>query len=86
MTDDMKSEDIPRDELLLGDLPSLDIAPGHAEQLRQRAHAILRAEQASPPVGSFAHRYQRRIEPALLIGLGACQLLWAVHSTWQLFH
>jgi hypothetical protein len=89
MTDDMKSEDIPRDGIprdeLLGGLPSLDIAPERAEQLRRRAHAILRAQQASPPVGSFAHRYQRSIEPALLIGLGGWQLLWAVHGTWQLF-
>jgi hypothetical protein len=90
MTDDMHSNDTPRDEppsgeLLLGGLTSLDVAPDRAEQLRRRAHAILRAEQASPPVGSFAYRYQRSIEPALLIGLGVCQLLWAVHGTWQLF-
>jgi hypothetical protein len=86
MSDDLKSDDIPRDELLLGGLPSLDVVPERAEQIRRRAHAILRAEQASPRVGSFAHRYQRSIEPALLIGLGVCQLVWAVHGTWQLFH
>jgi hypothetical protein len=95
MTDDTKSEDIPREdvprediprgELLLEGLPSLDITPARAEQLRRRAHAILRAEQASPPVGSFAHRYQRTIEPVLLIGLAGWQMLWAVHGTWQLF-
>jgi len=91
MTDDMKSEDTPRDDPPFGDLPlaglpPLDVAPERAEQLRRRAHAILRAEQAAPRVGSFAHRYQRSIEPALLIGLGLCQLIWAVHGTWQLFH
>jgi hypothetical protein len=85
----MKSDHIPPDDppsgdLPLGALPPLDVAPQRAEQLRRRAHAILRAEQAAPPVGSFAHRYQRSIEPALLIGLGVCQLLWAAHGTWQL--
>jgi hypothetical protein len=87
----MNDEHIPHDdrpfgELPLGALPALDIAPERAEHIRRRAHAILRAEQAAPPVGSFAHRYQRSIEPALLIGLGVCQLLWAVHGTWQLMH
>jgi hypothetical protein len=66
-------------------LPPLDIAPERAEHIRRRAHAILRAEQAAPPVGSFAYRYQRSIEPALLIGLGLCQAIWATHGTWALF-
>jgi hypothetical protein len=86
----MNHEPIPRDdppsgELPLGGLPALDVTPERAEQIRRRAHAVLRAEQAAPPVGSFAHRYQRSIEPALLIGLGVWQLLWAVQGTWQLF-
>jgi hypothetical protein len=66
------------------DFPALDVAPERAEQIRRRAHAILRAEQAAPPVGSFAYRYQRSIEPALLIGLAVCQLIWAAHGTWLL--
>lgn len=87
----MTDEHIPHDHQPFGDLPlaglsPLDVAPQRAEHIRRRAHAILRAEQAAPPVGSFAHRYQRSIEPALLIGLGVCQLLWAVHGTLQLFH
>lgn len=84
--EDISSDGLPSGELPLGRLPALDIAPERAEHIRRRAHAILRAEQAAPPVGSFAHRYQRSIEPALLIGLGVCQLLWAVHGTWQLLH
>jgi hypothetical protein len=92
MTDPMKSDDDiapddpPSGELPLRALPPLDVTPERAEQLRRRAHAILRAEQAAPPVGSFAHRYQRSIEPALLIGLGVWQVLWAAHGTWRLFH
>jgi hypothetical protein len=91
MTDDVKSRDIPHDEgpfaeLPLGALPRLDVAPQRAEQIRRRAHAILRAEQAAHQVGSFAYRYRRSIEPALLIGLGVCQLIWAAHGTWLLFH
>ncbi len=77
----MTDEDIPFDSL-----PSIDVTPGRAEQIRRRAHSILRAEQSAPRVGSFAHRYHRSIEPALLIGLGVCQLLWAAHGTWQLLH
>lgn len=67
-------------------LPVLDVAPRRAELIRRRAHAILRAEQAAPPVGSLAWRYQRRIEPALLVGLGLCQAIWVLHGTWSLFH
>jgi len=66
------------------ELPGFDVAPERAEQIRRRAHAILRAEQAAPPVGSFAYRYERSIEPALLIGLGLCQALWTAHGTWLL--
>jgi hypothetical protein len=90
MSHDMKSRDIPNvdrpiAELPLAGLPLLDVAPERAEQIRRRAHAILRAEQAAPRVGSFAYHYQRSIEPALLIGLGVCQLIWAAHGTWLLF-
>jgi hypothetical protein len=67
------------------ELPGFDIAPERAEQIRRRAHAILRAEQAAPPVGNFARCYERSIEPALLIGLGLCQAIWAAHGTWLLF-
>jgi hypothetical protein len=77
----MNDEDRP-----LAELPPIDIAPERAEHIRRRAHAILRAEQAAPPVGSFAYRYQRSIEPALLIGLGVWQVIWAAHGTWALFH
>lgn len=83
----MMNDDVPRDGGPLGELPRLpllDVAPQRAEQLRRRAHAILRAEQAAPPLGSFAYRYQRSIEPALLVGLGVCQLIWAAHGTWLL--
>jgi hypothetical protein len=66
------------------DFTPLHLTPERAERIRRRAHAILRAEQAAPPPGSFADRYQRSIEPALLIGLGVCQLLWAAHGTWLL--
>jgi hypothetical protein len=85
----MKSDDIPLDdrrspELAPLDLPELDVSPERAEQIRRRAHAILRAELVAPRVGSFAHRYQRSIEPALLIGLGVCQAIWVAHGTWLL--
>jgi hypothetical protein len=74
----MNHDDIPLD------LPALDVSPERAEQIRRRAHAVLRAELAAPSVGSFAQRYQRRIEPALLIGLGLCQAIWVAHGTWLL--
>lgn len=91
MNDDMTSEHTPHPEEPLSErlragLPPLDVTPERAEQIRRRAHAILRAEQAAPEVGSFAYRYQRSIEPALLIGLGVCQLIWAAHGTWLLLH
>lgn len=74
----MNHDDIPLD------LPALDVSPERAEQIRRRAHAVLRAELAAPSVGSFAQRYRRRIEPALLIGLGLCQAVWVAHGTWLL--
>jgi hypothetical protein len=91
MTDELKNQDLPPDDRPFGDLPlaalpPLDIAPERAEQIRRRAHSILRAEQSAPRVGSFAHRYHRNIEPALLIGLSVCQLLWTAHGMLQLWH
>jgi hypothetical protein len=74
----MNNDDIPLD------LTALDVSPERAEQIRRRAHAILRAELVTPRVGSFARRYQRSIEPALLIGLGLCQAIWVAHGTWLL--
>jgi hypothetical protein len=86
--EDRHSDDRPSDERhwaeALSALPSLDLPPERAELLRRRAHAILRAEQAAPKVGSVAHLYQRSIEPALLVGLGLCQAIWAAHGTWLL--
>jgi hypothetical protein len=85
----MKNDDMPLDErrspeLRPLDLPALDVSPERAEQIRRGAHAILRAELAAPRVGGLAHRYQRSIEPALLIGLGVCQAIWVAHGTWLL--
>jgi hypothetical protein len=76
--------DEPNEEPSLPLLKASDVAPERAEQIRRRAHAILRAEQAAPRVGSFAYHYERSIEPALLIGLGVCQVIWAAHGTWLL--
>jgi hypothetical protein len=70
----------------LASLPPLQAHRAKSAPHRRGAHAILRAEQAAPPAGSFAHRYQRSIEPALLIGLGVCQAIWAAHGTWLLLH
>ncbi|HTV26006.1 MAG TPA: hypothetical protein VMG12_45220 [Polyangiaceae bacterium] len=80
----MNDDDMPSDDSELRELPAIDIAPARAETIRRRAHAILRAEQQAPLVGSWAYLYERRVEPALLIGAGVCQVIWAVHGTLQL--
>jgi hypothetical protein len=77
------SDDRPLSEALRA-LPPLDLPPERAEPLRRRAHALLRARQAAPEAGSFAHHYQRSIEPALLVGIGLCQAIWVAHGTWLL--
>lgn len=85
MNDESRSAGLTGEDSSELALPIIDVTPERAEHIRRRAHAILRAEREAPPVASFAYRYERSIEPALLIGLGVCQAIWAARGTWLLF-
>jgi hypothetical protein len=76
------------DAELAEDLPAYDVGPAHAEQIRRRAHAILQGHQrrlAHPQRARLSNCYHQIIEPAVLIGMGLCFLLWTVHDTVAMF-
>jgi hypothetical protein len=71
------------DDDLFRALPAADVSPARSEQIRRRAHAILRFEKRAP-AGSGARRHHAVIEPLLLLGLGLWQVAWAARFTWTL--
>jgi hypothetical protein len=73
----------------LRSLAPRDVDRRRAEQIRSRAHAILRERQRAlrhPLAGGWSRYYHRLIEPCALIGLGLTYLVWTVQDTVALFH
>lgn len=74
------------DWLQSGPVPELE--PGRAEQIRRRAHVILRERARAlhrPVEPGFWGYYHRLIEPCALLGLGVTYLIWTLHDTVVLF-
>ena len=66
-----------------------DVDPRRAEQIRQRAHAVLREREQAvrrPIAMGWSRWYHRLIEPGVLIALGLTYLVWTVQDTVALFH
>jgi hypothetical protein len=74
---------------LLRSLPSHDVAPRAADEIRRRAHVLLRQQEQRlkhPAAVWWTTCYHRVVEPALLIGLGLSYLAWTVQETVALAH
>ncbi|MEO8183953.1 MAG: hypothetical protein ABI895_34455 [Deltaproteobacteria bacterium] len=77
------------EERRLKNLSERDVAPQRAEQIRRRAHAILREREQAlrhPIAVGWSRYYHRLIEPGMLIALGLTYLVWTVQDTMALFH
>jgi hypothetical protein len=71
------------------ELQDHDVDPLVRERILRRATAVLRQEQRRLAQRRWAWAslwYHRALEPALLIGLGASYLAWAVSGTLALVH
>jgi hypothetical protein len=82
---------LPEDALasLCTELRDHDVDAQLRERIRRRAKAVLRQEQrriAHPLRARVSLWYHRAFEPALLIGLGASYLAWAIRGTLALLH
>jgi hypothetical protein len=77
----------PELDQLLGTLPCPDLDAQRAEVIRRRARAVLANHRR--PLGrvrvALGVAYGRVLEPALVSGLAAAYLLWAVRSAALLY-